>query len=63
MKIIADILIGLRKQQDDMAREQLNRPNSADTLLTLNGKYIGLSRAIEYIEQSLRDEDDRQANL
>jgi len=63
VKIVVDILTGLRKKQDDMAREHLSRANSSESLLALNGMYRGLSYAVEYIEQALREEDERQDSL
>jgi hypothetical protein len=63
MKIVADILIALREDQKTMARQHLLNANSSESLLALNGMYRGIEHAIEVVERTLADEDDRQANL
>lgn len=59
MKIVIDILIGLRKLQAETAAEHLSRFQSAEALMQLNGMYRGLGAAIEQIEQALKDEQDK----
>lgn len=59
MKIVIDILIGLRKLRDDTAADHLSKVNSPEVLTHLNGVYRGLNHAIAYIEQALQDEQDK----
>ena len=63
MKLVADILIALRKQQADLAKQHLSNANTGEALLVLNGMYRGMDLAIETIEQVVNDEDQRQSNL
>ncbi len=63
MKIVIDMLIGLRKLQADMAIEHLSKFQSAEGLMQLNGMYRGIQASIDYIEKALEDENDRRDNL